>query len=134
MYCKEKLLATIIMAFSILAIVLSAMGILGQIFQACINRTKEIGIRKVNGASVWIIVRMLNFDFAKLISIAFAIACPVAYLIMDKWLQNFAYKTSISWWVFTLSGLIVLAISLVTVTWQSWRTANRNPVEALRYE
>jgi putative ABC transport system permease protein len=134
MYRKEKLLATIIMIFSAIAIVLSCMGILGQVFQTCINRTKEIGIRKVNGASVWTIIRMLNFDFVKLILIAFAIACPLSYYIMGKWLQNFAYRTGMSWWVFVLAGVVVLIISFATVTWQSWRAANRNPVEALRYE
>lgn len=134
MYRKEKLLATIIMIFSVIAILLSCMGILGQVFQTCINRTKEIGIRKVNGASTWGIIRMLNFDFIKLILIAFVIACPLSYYIMNKWLQNFAYKTEMSWWVFALAGIIILTISFITVTWHSWRTASKNPIEALRYE
>lgn len=134
MYRKEKLLFTIIMFFSVIAVILSCMGVLGQIFQTCINRTKEIGIRKVNGASTWIILWLLNYDFVKLILIAFVIASPIAYCIMDKWMQNFAYKTCMSWWVFVLAGVIVLIISFVTVTLQSWRAANRNPVEALRYE
>jgi len=134
MYRKEKLLAKIITIFSVIAIVLSCMGILGQVFQTCISRTKEMGIRKVNGASTWTIIRILNFNFAKLILVAFAIACPLSYYIMSKWLQNFAYKTGMSWWVFALSGLVMLVISFTTVTWQSWRAASRNPVEALRYE
>lgn len=134
MYRKEKLLATIIMFFSVIAILLSCMGILGQVFQTCINRTKEIGIRKVNGASTLAIIRMLNFDFVKLIIIAFVIACPLSYYIMNKWLQNFAYRTDMSWWIFALAGIVVLVISFVTVTWHSWRTASRNPVEALRDE
>ena len=134
MYRKEKLLAIIIMFFSVIAIVLSCMGILGQVFQTCINRTKEIGIRKVNGANTWTIIRMLNLDFVRLILIAFVIACPLSYYIMGKWLQNFAYKTDMSWWVFMLAGVVVLFISFVTVTWHSWRTTSRNPVEALRYE
>jgi len=134
MYRKEKLLAAIIMIFSVVAIVLSCMGVLGQIFQTCINRTKEIGIRKVNGASTWVIIRLLNADFVKLVAIAFLVACPVSYYIMSKWLQNFAYKTEMSWWIFALAGLVVLIISFITVTWQSWRVANRNPVEALKYE
>jgi putative ABC transport system permease protein len=134
MYRKEKMLATIIMFFSVIAIVLSCMGILGQVFQTCINRTKEIGIRKVNGASTWTVIRMLNFDFVKLILIAFVIACPLSFYIMSKWLQNFAYKTELNWWVFALAGVVILIISFITVTWHSWRTASRNPVEALRYE
>jgi len=134
MYRKEKMLASIIMFFSLIAIVLSCMGILGQVFQTCINRTKEIGIRKVNGASTWKIIGMLNFDIIKLIIIAFAIAYPVSYYLMDKWLQNFAYKTEMNWWIFALAGFVILTISFITVTWHSWRTASRNPVEALRYE
>jgi putative ABC transport system permease protein len=134
MYRKEKLLASIIIIFSIIAVALSGMGVLGQIFQTCINRTKEIGIRKVNGASTFKIVWMLNLNFVKLLAVAFCIATPLSYLIMDKWLQNFAYKTPLSWWVFVMSGLVVLTISAVAVTWQSWRAASRNPVEALRYE
>ncbi|HCT29602.1 MAG TPA: hypothetical protein DIW31_02460 [Bacteroidales bacterium] len=134
MYRKEKLLAKIIMIFSLISVLLSCMGVLGQISQSCINRTKEIGIRKVTGASTWTIIRMLNFDFVKLIFIAFAIATPLAYYIMDKWLQNFAYKTIMSWWVFALAGVVIFTISVITVTWHSWRIASKNPVEALRYE
>lgn len=134
MYRKEKLLGTIIMFFSIIAILLSCMGILGQVFQTCISRTKEMGIRKVNGANTWTIIGLLNFDFIKLIFIALAIACPLSYYIMSKWLQSFAYRTGIDWWVFALAGIIILTISFITVTWHSWRTASRNPVEALRYE
>ena len=134
MYRKEKLLAAIIMFFSIIAIVLSCMGILGQVFQTCINRTKEIGIRKVNGARTFTIIKMLNFDFVRLILVAFVIACPLSYFIMEKWFQNFAYKTDMSWWVFLLAGAVILTISFITVTWHSWLTVSKNPVEALRYE
>lgn len=134
MYRKEKLLAKIIMIFSLISVLLSCMGVLGQISQSCINRTKEIGIRKVTGASTWIIIRMLNVDFVKLILIAFVVATPLSYYIMNKWLQNFAYKTSMSWWIFALAGVVILTISIITVTWHSWQIASRNPVEALRYE
>ncbi len=97
-------------------------------------RTKEIGIRKVNGARVSEILAMLNKDFVKWVVIAFIIATPVAYYAMHKWLENFAYKTTLSWWIFALAGLLALGIALLTVSWQSWRAATRNPVEALRYE
>ena len=97
-------------------------------------RTKEIGIRKVNGARVAEILAMLNMDFVKWVMIAFVIATPVAYYAMNKWLENFAYKTSLSWWIFALAGLLALGIALLTVSWQSWKAATRNPVEALRYE
>ena len=134
MYRKEKLLATIITFFSVIAIVLSCLGVLGQVFQTCLNRTKEIGIRKVNGAGVWTIIGMLNYDFFKLVLIAFLVASPISYYVMSRWLQNFAYKTEMSWWIFALAGMVVLVISFITVTWQSWRAATRNPVESLRFE
>jgi Predicted permease. len=77
---------------------------------------------------------MLNKDFIKWVSIAFTIACPIAWFAMDKWLDNFAYKTELSWWIFALAGIIAMGIALLTVSWQSWRAAKRNPVESLRYE
>jgi putative ABC transport system permease protein len=134
MYLKEDKLAKSITFFSFIAIVLTCMGILGQIFLTSINRTKEIGIRKVNGAKVSEILVILNKDFVKWVFVAFVLASPVAYYAMHKWLENFAYKTSLSWWIFALAGLIALGIALLTVSWQSWRAATRNPVEALRYE
>jgi len=77
---------------------------------------------------------MLNKDFVKWVGIAFIIATPVEYFAMHKWLGNFAYKTALSWWIFALAGIMTLGIALLTVSWQSWRAATRNPVEALRYE
>ena len=134
MYSKEEKLAKSITFFSFIAIILTCMGILGQIFMICITRTKEIGIRKINGARVSEILTMLNKDFVKWVVTAFVIACPIAYYAMSKWLENFAYKTELSWWVFALAGLMALAIALITISWQSWKAATRNPVEALRYE
>jgi putative ABC transport system permease protein len=100
----------------------------------CQRRIKEIGIRKVNGAKVSEVLTMLNRDFVKWVAIAFFIATPVAWLIMSKWLESYTYKTELSWWIFALSGVISLGIALLTVSWQSWKAATRNPVEALRYE
>ncbi len=134
MYEKEDKLAKSITFFSIIAFVLTCMGILGQIFMISLNRTKEIGVRKVNGARISEIMAMLNKDFVKWVAIAFVIATPIAYYAMNKWLENFAYKTTLSWWIFVLAGLFALGIALLTVSWQSWRAATRNPVEALRYE
>ncbi len=134
MYVKEEKLAKSISFFSFIALALTCMGILGQIFLISLNRTKEIGVRKVNGAKVSEILTMLNKDFVKWVAIAFVIATPVAYYAMNKWLENFAYKTNLSWWIFALAGLLALGIALLTVSWQSWRAATRNPVEALRYE
>jgi putative ABC transport system permease protein len=98
------------------------------------RRIKEIGIRKVNGARVSEILVMLNMDFLKWVVIAFVIATPVVYYVMLKWLQNFAYKTNLSWWIFVSAGALASGIALLTVSWKSWRTATRNPVETLRYE
>jgi putative ABC transport system permease protein len=77
---------------------------------------------------------MLVKDFVKWVIIAFVIISPIAWYVMHKWLQNFAYKTELSWWIFGLAGIIALGIALITVSWQTWRAATRNPVEALRYE
>jgi putative ABC transport system permease protein len=77
---------------------------------------------------------MLNRDFIKWVAIAFVIACPIAWYAMHKWLENFAYKTDLSWWVFAAAGGMAMVIALITVSWQSWRAATRNPVESLRYE
>ncbi|SHF93283.1 putative ABC transport system permease protein [Mariniphaga anaerophila] len=134
MYVKEERLAKSITFFSLIAIALTCMGILGQIFMVSLNRTKEIGIRKVNGARISEILTLLNKDFVKWTTVAFVIATPISWYTMHKWLENFAYKTTLSWWIFALAGLLALGIALLTVSWQSWRAATRNPVEALRYE
>ena len=97
-------------------------------------RTKEIGVRKVTGAKVSEILVLLNRDFLKWVTIAFVIASPVAWYIIDKWLENFAYKTNLSWWIFALAGIMTLGIALLTVSFQSWKAASRNPIESLRYE
>jgi putative ABC transport system permease protein len=124
-------------AFSLLAgcaIVLCCMGVLAMSLFACQRRVKEIGIRKVNGAKISEILAMLNKEFVKWVVIAFVISTPIAWYFMHRWLKSFAYKTDLSWWIFALGGLIALGIALITVSWQSWRSATRNPVEALRYE
>ncbi len=133
-YKEEINTARFVGVLSGLAIFLSVLGILGLIVFTIQRRTKEIGIRKVNGAKISEILAMLNKDFIKWVVVAFVIATPIAYYAMNKWLENFAYKTSLSWWIFALAGLLALGIALLTVSWQSWRAAARNPVEALRYE
>ncbi|BAX79758.1 ABC transporter permease [Labilibaculum antarcticum] len=133
-YQTEQQQAKLISAFSLLAIVLSVMGLLGMVLNTISIKTKEIGIRKVNGAKTYEIISMLNKEFAKWIVIAFLIACPIAFYVMNKWLENFAYKTELSWWIFALAGIIAIGITLLTVSFQSWRVATRNPVESLRYE
>jgi putative ABC transport system permease protein len=98
------------------------------------QKIKEIGIRKVNGARISEVLVMLNKDFVKWVAIAFVIATPIAYYAMNKWLENFAYKTELSWWIFALAGLLALGIALLTVSFQSYKAAVKNPVESLRYE
>ena len=134
MYQSELHFRRTFSLFAGCAIVICCLGILAMSLFACQRRIKEIGIRKVNGASISEVMIMLNKDFVIWVVIAFVIACPIAYYAMNKWLESFAYKTELSWWVFALAGLMTLAIALITVSWQSWRAATRNPVEALRYE
>ncbi|MCG8580350.1 MAG: FtsX-like permease family protein, partial [Bacteroidales bacterium] len=133
-YLKEEKTARFIEFIAVWCVLLAIAGILGLMIFVARDRVKEIGIRKVNGAKVFEILALLNVDFIKWVLIAFVIACPLAWLAMDKWLENFAYKTDLSWWIFASAGIVALGIALITVSWQSWKAANRNPVEALRYE
>ena len=98
------------------------------------SQYSKIGIRKVNGAKIFEVMTLLKKDIVKWVVIAFAVATPIAYFAMLRWLGNFAYRTTLSWWIFALAGLLALGIALLTVSWQSWKAATRNPVEALRYE
>ena len=133
-YGNENQMLKLLFYFSIVAFLILCFGLYAISKQIALSKTKEIGIRKVNGARVSEILTMLNKDFTKWVFIAFVIATPIAYYAMNKWLENFAYKTTLSWWIFALAGLLALGIALLTVSWQSWRAATRNPVEALRYE
>ncbi|MCK5442298.1 MAG: ABC transporter permease [Maribacter sp.] len=134
LYMKEKKLAQAFIFFTILAIFIACLGMFGLVLLATEQRTKEIGIRKVNGATIREILNMLNKDFIKWVAIAYVIACPIAYYSMNNWLENFAFKTALSWWVFTLAGMLILIVALLTVSWRSWKAATSNPVEALRNE
>ncbi len=120
--------------FSILAIFISCLGLLGLASYSTLQRTKEIGIRKVMGASVTGIVNLLSKEFLKLVLISFVIAAPVAWYFMHDWLKDFAYRISISWWIFILSGLLALLIAVVTISYQAIRAAMANPVRSLRTE
>jgi putative ABC transport system permease protein len=119
---------------TILSILIACLGLYGLIMFYLGQKRKEIGLRKINGAEANEVVVMLIRDIVKWVVIAFVIALPVAFYIMNKWLQNFAYRTELSWWVFALAGIVTLGVALLTVSWQSWKAATRNPVEALRYE
>jgi putative ABC transport system permease protein len=133
-YQKELTQSKLTAFFSMLAILIICLGLYSVTSVLVARRTKEIGIRKVNGARVFNIMAMLNSDFIKWFTIAFVIACPIAFYAINKWLQNFVYRTELRWWVFAVAGLVVLTVTLFTVSFQSWRAATRNPVEALRYE
>jgi putative ABC transport system permease protein len=133
-YQKEDLLNKLIKSSTIIAIFISCLGLLGLISLLTLQRTKEIGIRKVLGASVTHITALLSADFLKLIIIAIIIASPVAWLIMSKYLQDFAYRIDIQWWVFALAAIIAILIAFVTVTFQSIKAAMANPINSLRNE
>ncbi len=133
-YQSEERWSQIIGYAAIIAIIISSLGLFGLTLMVINQRVKEIGIRKISGAKVTEVISMLNKDFIKWVVIAYVIASPIAWYAMNKWLENFAYKTTLSWWIFALAGLLALGIALLTVSWQSWRAATRNPVEALRYE
>jgi putative ABC transport system permease protein len=133
-YQKELLQARLLSIFTLLSLFISSIGLLGMSLLTTQSRTKEIGVRKVNGAKTGEMMAMLNWDLMKWIIISFIIANPIAFIAMNKWLENFAYKTAISWWVFVLAGLIAILIAVLTVSIQTWKMANKNPVEALRYE
>jgi putative ABC transport system permease protein len=134
LYEKEKRISKTLTLFSILAIFLACIGLFGLAIFIANRKTKEIGIRKINGANTAEILAMLNKNFVKWVVIAYIIACPLAWFVIHKWLENFAYKTDLSWWVFALAGLLTLVVALITVSWQSWKAARRNPVESLHYE
>ena len=134
LYEADYRVAKMINMFCSLAVFIACLGLFGQAVIASENSIKEIGIRKVNGAKVFEMLLMLNRDIIVWIISALVIAIPVSWYAMNKWLENFAYRTELSWWVFALAGTIALGIALLTVSWQSWKAATRNPVEALRYE
>lgn len=133
-YKTEKKLEQLFTFFGLLSIFLACMGLFGLITFTAEQRTKEIGIRKVLGASVTIIVSLLSKDFIKLVLIAILIASPIAWWTMNKWLQNFAYRIHLSWWIFAGAGALAILIALITVSFQAIRAAVANPVESLRTE
>ena len=133
-YRTERLQAMLLSIFTFIALFVCSMGLLGLSLLSIQRRSKEIGIRKINGAKMSEIMIMLNWDLIKWIIVSFVIAIPFAFFFMNKWLENFAYKTTLSWWIFGSAGLSSLLIAVITVSVQSWKASSRNPVEALRYE
>ncbi|TSD66896.1 FtsX-like permease family protein [Inquilinus sp. KBS0705] len=133
-YRSEERFGKLFFNFSILAIAISCLGLLGLASYSTYQRTREIGIRKVLGASTPGIVNMLSVDFMKLVAISFIIATPVAWYFMYKWLQDFAYRIDIQWWVFLLAGVMAMVVALVTISFQAIKAALSNPVKSLRSE
>lgn len=133
-YNKEIHQRNLLLTFSILVLVISGLGLFSISLFTLSTRTKEIGVRKVNGARTSEIMFLVNKSFARWIFIAFVIACPIAWYFMNKWMQGFAYKTGIDWWVFLFAGLLTLIIALITISWQAYRASSQNPIDALRYE
>ena len=134
MYEAEERLSTVIAIFTLLTILVACIGLLGLVAYSADRRTREIGIRKVLGASTENIVGLLATDFVKLVFISFIIATPIAWILLEDWLKSFPYKTEINLWTFVLVGLASMLIALFTISFQSLRAAKRNPVHSLRYE
>jgi ABC-type antimicrobial peptide transport system permease subunit len=134
LYKKEQKTAQIMNIAMAVAILISCMGLFGLAAFTAKLRTKEIGIRKVLGATVTDIVTMLSADFVRLVVIAIVIASPVAYYFMQQWLQDFAYRVPLSWWIYVLAGGGAVGIAVLTVSWQAIRAATANPVDSLESE
>jgi ABC-type antimicrobial peptide transport system permease subunit len=133
-YTAEQNIGSLLKWSTALAIFISCLGLLGLVIYTITQRTKEIGVRKVLGASVSQIVSLISKDFIRLVLFAFVIAVPLAWIGMNKWLQNFAFRTEISWWTFLSGGVIMIAIALLTLGFQTIKAAMANPVQSLRSE
>ena len=133
-YAQQEKHAQSIRLLALIAILLSCMGLFGMAQYAARTRVKEIGIRKVNGATDGELLWMLNLDFLKWILPGIVAGIPLGWYFMQKWLASFAYKTRLEWWIFGLAALVAILVAILTVSWQSWRASRRNPVVALRYE
>ena len=134
LYRTEQRISSLSVIFTSLAIIIACLGLFGLAAYAAEQRTKEIGIRKVLGASMSGIVGMLSRDFIKLVIIAIVIASPLAWYAMNYWLQDFAYRINIQWWIIALAGTAAILIAFVTISFQSIKAALTNPVKSLRSE
>lgn len=134
LYHKEENLRNLVTVFSLLAIMISLVGVFGLVVFDTQYRRKEIGIRKVHGATVGEILAMFNKAYLRIVAVCFVFAVPAAWYGVKKWLESFAYKAPVYWWVFVLALLVVTAITLITVTFQNWKAANANPVDSIKSE
>ncbi|MGN8055805.1 ABC transporter permease [Pedobacter sp. 22163] len=133
-YNAEKTLGILSNLFGGLAIFVSCLGLFGLVAYSAEQRTKEFGVRKVLGASLFNLMQLLSFSFVKMIVVAIVIAIPLSYYLMNKWLMKFEFHTEISWWIMPIAGVGTLLMALITVSFQAYKTANANPVDALKYE
>ena len=134
LYRTDQRMGKIFEYFTFLAIIISCLGLIGLSSFMTERRTKEIGIRKANGATSYEIFFLLSKEYIVWVLISIVIACPIAWYVMHLWLQNFAYRIAIHWEMFALAGTFALLIALLTVSVQSYKAARKNPVDALRYE
>jgi len=134
LYQTEDRLARVFNIFTLIAIVIACLGLFGLAAFSAEQRTKEIGIRKVFGATVVNLVGLLSKDFLKLVIVSFVFAIPLAYAAMQRWLADFAYRIDLGWGVFVLAGVLAIGIALATVSYQAIRAAVANPIDSLRYE
>jgi putative ABC transport system permease protein len=133
-YRAEDRFGKLFLYFAVLAIFISCLGLMGLASYSTLQRTKEIGVRKIVGASVGSIVFLLSKDFLKLVGWSFLIAAPLSWYFIDGWLQGFAYRIPVYWWIFAMAGLMALLIALLTVSFQAIKAAVANPIESLRTE
>ena len=133
-YKQESQLAQLYKIFAAIAIFLSCLGLYGLVSFMAVQRVKEVGVRKVLGASVSSVVYLFSKEFIILVAIGFVIASPIAWYFMDKWLQDYVYRINISWWIFLAGGISAIVIALVTVSFQAVKAALANPVKSLRTE
>jgi putative ABC transport system permease protein len=134
LYRSEQQISQLFSAFSLFAVLIACLGLFGLAAYAAEQRTKEIGVRKVLGATVPQIVLLLSKDFGRLVLIAFLVAVPIAYIVMQNWLDRFAFRIDLPWWLFLAAGLATLAIAWLTVSYQSMKAALSDPAKSLRYE
>lgn len=134
LYQGEQMVSSLASYFALLALFISCLGLFGLAAFMAGQRVKEIGVRKVLGASVGNVVYLLSADFVKLVLIAIVIASPIAWWTMNQWLEDFSYRINIQWWIFAVAGSLVVMIALLTVSWQATRAALTNPVDSLRDE
>ncbi len=133
-YEKERQMTLLITLFSLVAVFISIVGVFGLVIFESEYRIKEIGIRKVLGSSSGEVIAMFNKVYLRILVICFIVAAPISYLLVKNWLENFAYRTPMYWWIFAIAFAVVTFITLLTVTFQNWRAANSDPVTSIKSE